>query len=59
MLTAYIITATDHHFTLPIVELPQVRAKAANDAEIPGAVLAAAAEHTGMAHDQFTVVSDY
>lgn len=59
MLTAYVITATDHHFTVGIVELPEVMTTAANVAEIRGAVLAAAAEHTGMARDQFTVVSDY
>lgn len=59
VLTAYIITATDRQFTLGIVELPEVRATAANVAEIPGAARAAAATHTGLPPEHFTIVEDY
>jgi hypothetical protein len=57
--TAYIITATHHHFTLGIVELPDVRATAANVAGIPAAVRTAAATHAGLPPEQCTVTGDY
>ncbi|HEY1155282.1 MAG TPA: hypothetical protein VGE95_03195, partial [Arthrobacter sp.] len=59
VLTTYINDATDHYFTLGIVELPEVRAAAADLAGIPEAVRAAAAKRTGMAPDVFTIVRDY
>ncbi|MFB9654999.1 hypothetical protein [Pseudarthrobacter oxydans] len=59
MLTAYVKTAGDHHFLLGIEELPGVEAVAISVRDIPAAVQAAAAAHTGHPKEYFTVAVDY
>lgn len=55
VLTAYVIVAADTHFTLGVVELPELGAIARHVDDVSGAVIAAAAEHTGLPAGAFTV----
>ncbi|KSU69999.1 hypothetical protein [Pseudarthrobacter enclensis] len=59
MLTAYIVQASDRHYTVGVVELPEIRVTARNVAAIPEEVRAVAAKHTGMDPELFTIVVDY
>ena len=59
LLNAYISTATDGHFILKVVEIPELTALASTVDDIPDAARAAAARMTGTAAVDFDVRVNY
>ncbi|MDJ0356701.1 hypothetical protein [Paenarthrobacter sp. PH39-S1] len=58
-LNVYISDASDGHFLLKAVEMPELTARASRMDDIPDAVPAAAAALTGLAIGDFEITMDY